>query len=114
MARARERFLAQSASRVFPRKDAVAREQQRLRKGAPHDIEFMQHGDDGAPFCAPARDQRQQIVDRRFVDRPERLVEQDHRLVLHDELRKERALHLSAGKRIERALLEAGEVPTRL
>ena len=113
MARARARLSrAERRARRAPG-DEFARQQQRLGKGAAREVEFVQHGDDGAPLAAPLRDQRQQIVGRRLVDGAERLVEQDDALVLHDQPREQHALHLPAGQRLDRAVLHAGEADAR-
>ena len=107
-ARANEILFAKGVARVAP-EDALAGKQQRAREGAADNVQFMENGDDGAPFGAPPRDQGQKIVDRRCVDRAERLVEKNHRLILDDQPREQRPLHLPPGQGFERSRFEADE-----
>jgi hypothetical protein len=66
-------------------------------------------GQHRAPLAVPALHQIEQVGRGLGVDRVERLVEHDHAGILQQQPREQHALHLPAGERRDRAILEAGE-----
>ena len=89
--------------------DRLAREQQRFRKMRPDEIDIVQRREHGALLAMPALHQVEQIGGGLGVDRVERLVEHDHAGILQQQPCEQHALHLPAGERRDRAILEAGE-----
>ena len=61
---------------------------------SPNLGEVVYHGDYRAAFAMPACHQRQQVGRGPFVDRRERLVEQDHACLLQHQPGEQYALHL--------------------
>ncbi|CFN68791.1 Uncharacterised protein [Bordetella pertussis] len=62
----------------------------------PHQVEIVQHGDDGAAFGMLLAQQGQQHVRGRRVDRAEGLVQQQQGRVLQQQAREQRPLHLAS------------------
>ncbi|MNV64618.1 hypothetical protein D3C71_1572690 [compost metagenome] len=63
----------------------------------------MQHGDHRATLAVQPAQQRHQVVGGMGVDRGKGLVQQQHRRVLHQHPRKQRALHLPARQGVHAA-----------
>ncbi len=83
------------------------------REDAPHHVEVVQDGDDGAGFVVPAAHEVEQVGGGLGVDGRERLVEQDQRRVLQQKAREQRALHLAARQGRDRPALEARQADRR-
>src|SRR6266851_3177016 len=62
--------------------DAATRQYQGGGKARPHQIEIVQHGDDGPALLLPSSHLIEQYRNRRRINRSERLVEQDNRSIL--------------------------------
>ena len=78
-----------------------------------HLRQVVQHRDHGAAFLVPVLHQPHQVGGGAGVDRVERLVEQDHRRVLHQHTREQHALELADRELRDQPLLEAGQPDRR-
>ena len=70
---------------------------------ATHDVRVVQHGDHGAALLVQAAEQRHELIGGMAVHGCKGLVQQQHRCVLHQHAREQRALHLAAGQGIQAA-----------
>ena len=95
-------FPAAASRARRPPGHRAARQKQRFGKMLAHKVEIVDDDHHRALLAVPALDQRDQVGDRPGVDRVERLVEQDEVGILHQHARKQRALQLPAGKRVDR------------
>src|SRR5829696_5160240 len=93
----------------LPPGDWGAGDEQRLRKNPLHHLKVVQHGDDRALLVVPAADEIEEVGRSLGVDGREWLVEEDHGGILQQQAREQRALHLAAGQRRQRAALEPSE-----
>lgn len=96
----------QNMGRLAPG-NGTTRQKQGPREMLPDKFDIVNDGQDGTTFGLPAANQRHEIADGALVDGIERLVEEDQIGVLQDDARKQGALKLAAGQRIERT---SGEI----
>ena len=76
---------------------------------ATHDVQVVQHGDHGAALLVQAAEQRHELIGGMAVHGCKGLVQQQHRCVLHQHAREQRALHLAAGQGIQAAARLGGQ-----
>ena len=100
--------LAQGLFRAAPGHNGSG-QQQALRKMATHDVQVVQHGDHGAALLVQAAEQRHELIGGMAVHGCKGLVQQQHRCVLHQHAREQRALHLAAGQGIQAAARLGGQ-----